>query len=1008
MIADRVSRRVLDGLPAYPLLVLFGLNAVDELDRAAFGILLPEIREAFDLDLTGVLTLVTVTGVVGLLLQVPIGLMVDRTRRIPVALGGAVVWGVASLATGLAPTIVVLGICRTTSGLGKAIIDPTHNSLIADYYPPEVRVRAYSFHKAANAVGAFVGPLAAGLIAAATDWRVPFVVFAIPTMLVVVAGLKMREPLRGGHERRAMGVSDEVVDTEEVPPSFAESWRMVWRIEALRRIWYALPFLTVSIVGFGTLASLLYEERFDLDERERGLIAALVEPAQLGGLIVGATWGTRMMARHPGMALRLVSVTAFVSAVLAALWAMAPNLGFAIAAQVLLAGAAAVLAPSITAALTMAIPPSARGMGLAVGSLWVLPGLAVLPVIGAIGDRWGLERGMLVMTPVLAVGGLVIASAGNVVERDIRQVWQSAAARAEALLARREGRSTLLVVRDLDVWYGTVQVLFGVNLDVAEGEVVALLGTNGAGKSTLLKAITGVVGAARGAVVFDGREMTFAPPDEVAARGLVLMPGGAGVFPSLTVDDNLRVAAHLAEPAERAAATARVFELFPELARRRDEVAANLSGGQQQMLALGMVMVRPPRLLVIDELSLGLAPVIVERLLAAVRAINAAGTTVIVVDQSVELALSIAGTAYFMEKGEIRFSGPTTELLERRDLLRSVFLEGATAASGSDPTEPPEPLPSGTPVPRDPAIGSGSTGDVTPALEVVGLGRRFGGVVAVADVDLRVEPGEIVCVIGPNGAGKTTLFDLVSGFTPAHTGVVRLGGRDLTSSPPHVRAAAGLGRSFQDARLAPGLTVEDNIAVALDRSLGRWRGSRSLLGALVFLPAVHDGERHVRARVDELVELFGLQAFRQKFVRELSTGSRRIVDLACIVAHQPSVVLLDEPSSGIAQSETRALVGLLRTVRDRTGASILVIDHDMPLVRAVADRLVAMDAGRVIAEGAPDAVLADPAVVTAYLGRAGSPSTPMGATPSAPSVPSTSASSPASPDAVTDPTGVAP
>ena len=320
MIADRVSRRVLDGLPAYPLLVLFGLNAVDELDRAAFGILLPEIREAFDLDLTGVLTLVTVTGVVGLLLQVPIGLMVDRTRRIPVALGGAVVWGVASLATGLAPTIVVLGICRTTSGLGKAIIDPTHNSLIADYYPPEVRVRAYSFHKAANAVGAFVGPLAAGLIAAATDWRVPFVVFAIPTMLVVVAGLKMREPLRGGHERRAMGVSDEVVDTEEVPPSFAESWRMVWRIEALRRIWYALPFLTVSIVGFGTLASLLYEERFDLDERERGLIAALVEPAQLGGLIVGATWGTRMMARHPGMALRLVSVTAFVSAVLAALW----------------------------------------------------------------------------------------------------------------------------------------------------------------------------------------------------------------------------------------------------------------------------------------------------------------------------------------------------------------------------------------------------------------------------------------------------------------------------------------------------------------------------------------------------------------------------------------------------------------------------------------------------------------------------------------------------------------
>ena len=156
MIADRVSRRVLDGLPAYPLLVLFGLNAVDELDRAAFGILLPEIREAFDLDLTGVLTLVTVTGVVGLLLQVPIGLMVDRTRRIPVALGGAVVWGVASLATGLAPTIVVLGICRTTSGLGKAIIDPTSsNEPITAALRSRTRIvtRAASGAATANTIG---------------------------------------------------------------------------------------------------------------------------------------------------------------------------------------------------------------------------------------------------------------------------------------------------------------------------------------------------------------------------------------------------------------------------------------------------------------------------------------------------------------------------------------------------------------------------------------------------------------------------------------------------------------------------------------------------------------------------------------------------------------------------------------------------------------------------------------------------------------------------------------
>ncbi len=946
----RHPRRAMDQLvaggPVFPLLVLFGLNAVDELDRAAFGVLLPEIRKAFGLNLQGLLTLSAITGIVALLLQVPIGLVVDRSKRTSVALVGAALWGVASMATGLAPTVIALGIFRTSSGLGKAVVDPTHNSLISDYYPPEVRVRAYSFHRAANAVGSFLGPLLAGLIAYATNWRVPFIVFGIPTLVLVVLGTRMREPVRGAHERRAMGASEELVGTEEIPPSFSESWRMVWRIEALRRIWYALPFLTVATVGYYTLASLLYEEKFGLDERARGFLAALIEPAQLVGLLIGALLGTRLMAKNPGLALRLVSVTTFVSSIVAALWAMAPSLPFSIAAQVVLTGASAVLMPAITASLTMAIPPSARGMGLAVGGLWVLPGLLILPIIGAIGDRWGLRYGMLVMTPVLAIGGFIIGSSGNVIARDIAQVWQSAATRAELLLARRQGKATLLMIRDLDVSYDTVQVLFGVSMDVDEGEIVALLGTNGAGKSTLLKAITGVVEAGRGAVVFDGREMTFTPPDEVAQRGLVLMPGGQGVFPSLSVAENLQVAAHLIPESELAARMAEVFEFFPELSARGAEPAANLSGGQQQMLALAMVMLARPRLLAIDELSLGLAPIIVQRLLDAVRRINAAGTTVILVDQSVDLALTIATTAYFMEKGEIRFSGPTADLLERPDLLRSVFLEGAGGAAAAEHTA------------------SAISDDVV--LATTGIGCRFGGVVAVADVSIDVRRGEILGIVGPNGAGKTTLFDLISGFTPRYTGTVAIGGVDVTDAKPHERAQKGLGRSFQDARLFPSLTVEETLMVSLERSLA----SRSMAGAVLHLPATLDSERSAHQRVDELIDMFGLERFRRTAIRELSTGSRRIVDLACIVAHRPSVILLDEPSSGIAQRETEALVGVLRDVRDRTGASLVVIEHDMPLMRAIADRLVAMDQGRVIAVGEPEAVLSDHAVVTAYLGRA--------------------------------------
>ena len=151
-------------------------------------------------------------------------------------------------------------------------------------------------------------------------------------------------------------------------------------------------------------------------------------------------------------------------------------------------------------------------------------------------------------------------------------------------------------------------------------------------------------------------------------------------------------------------------------------------------------------------------------------------------------------------------------------------------------------------------------------------------------------------------------------------------------------------------------------------SLERWVEVRDPISAALHLPMVFDSEEKVRRRVDELVDLLGLGAFRAKFVHELSTGSRRIVDLACVVAHRPTVVLLDEPSSGIAQRETEALAPLLLRIRDGLGAAVIVIEHDMPLVTSVSDRMIAMEQGRVIAEGEPDAVLNHPGVVASYLG----------------------------------------
>jgi ABC-type branched-subunit amino acid transport system ATPase component len=252
----------------------------------------------------------------------------------------------------------------------------------------------------------------------------------------------------------------------------------------------------------------------------------------------------------------------------------------------------------------------------------------------------------------------------------------------------------------------------------------------------------------------------------------------------------------------------------------------------------------------------------------------------------------------------------------------------------------------------------------TPALPVRDLSLAFGGVRAVDEVSFDVAPGEIVGIVGPNGAGKTTLFDLLSGFHRPESGEVVLDGVDVGGLRPSQRARRGLGRSFQDARLFSSLTVDEAIAAALER----WARVGDPLSAALRLPNAHDSERRVRRRVDQLVELVGLGSFRSLFVGELSTDTRRVVDLACLLAHRPRVVLLDEPAAGIAQREVEALVPLIRRIRDELEASVVLIEHDIPLVEEVRDRLVALDQGHVVAVGTPADVLGHPDVVAAYLG----------------------------------------
>jgi branched-chain amino acid transport system ATP-binding protein len=444
------------------------------------------------------------------------------------------------------------------------------------------------------------------------------------------------------------------------------------------------------------------------------------------------------------------------------------------------------------------------------------------------------------------------------------------------------------------------------------------------------------------------------------------------VFPSLTVAENLQLAGwlRLGDPAYLRTAAERVLEIFPTLRDRLDDTAGNLSGGQQQMLTLGMAFIERPRLLMIDELSLGLAPAVVEQLLEIVRDLRERGTTIILVEQSVNVALTVAETAYFMEKGEIRFHGPTADLLARPDVLRSVFLEGAASVTNGSPDRATRPAPSPAAAVAASARGGGEADAAGPEvrMQVREVTKSFGGIHALRSVSFDVHAAEVLGFIGPNGAGKTTLFDVISGFLEPDEGRIMLAyagaAHDVSRRSPQYRARHGLGRSFQDGRLFPALTVAETIAVALETHVE----VRDPVAAALHLPAVIDSEHAVARRVEELIELMGLGAFRDKFIRELSTGSRRIVDLACVLAHGPSVLLLDEPSSGIAQREAEALGPLLLQIRDGLETSILVIEHDLPLLSSIADRMIALDLGEVIATGTPAEVVHEPRVVASYLG----------------------------------------
>jgi ABC-type branched-subunit amino acid transport system ATPase component/sugar phosphate permease len=661
--------------------LLFLLNVVDEFDRAALAVLGPDIQKTFGISDATLGFLNGIGGVAVFAAAVPFGLLADRRTRVPLVAAATLVWSVFALLGGLATSALMLGTTRVFNGLGKGVT-PVHSSLLADAYPTGARGRIFAIHAAANPVGNALGPFLAGGVAAiaggVAGWRWALGILAVPAVALAFATFVLPEPERGRFDREDDDSADETVS----PVSLAAGLERLRQIHSFSALMAALGVLGLAIAGAPTVFNLFLEQRHGLDAFDRGVAGSVIALGSAVGALVGGPLVDRLYRRSPSSVMTLSGASLGVFGIVYPAALYVPNLALLVLAHAV--AFAFVTAPlvSINTVVAAVVPPRLRGLGFAFVGLYLflVGGLMGGTVLGWLSDAWGERTALAVAVPICcAVGGLIIARGGRTIAADMAAVAEEATEdREERRRRRTSGTGAILQVRNLDFSYGSVQVLFDVNLDVNEGEVVALLGTNGAGKSTVLRAVSGLCVPSRGVIRFDGETVTFADPATRVRRGIVQVPGGKAIFPTLSVMENLQAGAYT-YIWDRDRLRARIEDavaLFPKLAERLDQPAGTMSGGEQQMLAIAKALLLDPRVLLIDELSLGLAPVVVQELLQVVEGLAAQGMTIVVVEQSVNVALAMASRAIFMEKGQVRFEGAAQELLDRDDLLRAVFLGG--------------------------------------------------------------------------------------------------------------------------------------------------------------------------------------------------------------------------------------------------------------------------------------------------------------------------------------------
>ncbi|NUU23059.1 MAG: MFS transporter [Streptomycetaceae bacterium] len=643
------------------------LAAMDELESATLGVLAPDIRDTFGVSDGVIVFISAASGAFLVLGALPMGWMADRFRRSKVIGWAGIAFSAFVFACGLVANAFLFFLTRFGVGVAKSSTLPVHGSLMADTSPIGV-----------------LSPLAVGGIAALAGgdegWRWAFLVLGIPSLLVAMWAFRLPEPPRGQHEMKSV-LGEVVEDTKPMPISMEAAFSRLLQVRTIKTCVLAFSALGFSLFTAGILQNLWAEDHFGMSTFQRGVWGSVGGASLLIALpFVGPRYD-RLYRRDPSRALGLLGYLILPGAVLMPIqWFMPTGWAF------MLAGVPAMMLSSITFAMVgpvlgSVVPYRLRGLGSALAAIYVFfvgaTGGAVLS--GLISDSYNPRVAVLAIgVPATVIGGWMIVRSASFIKNDLSLV----VGELREELAERDRQLEdpenipVLQVKNVDFSYGHVQVLFDVGFDVKRGETLALLGTNGAGKSTILKVVCGLGTPSRGVVRLNGRTITFVAPEQRGRYGVHLLPGGKGVFPDMTVRENLEMAAFRVrkDTANRDRRFGYVLDLFPDLRDRQSQRAGSLSGGQQQMLALAMVLMHDPEVLLIDELSLGLAPVVVQDLLGVIERLKADGLTIIVVEQSLNIALAVADRAVFLEKGQVRFEGPAQELAERDDLARAVFL----------------------------------------------------------------------------------------------------------------------------------------------------------------------------------------------------------------------------------------------------------------------------------------------------------------------------------------------